>query len=32
VLAHQPEEVIRVARLTDYVELGPLEQARETFT
>jgi hypothetical protein len=32
VLAHQPEEVIRVAGLTDYVELGPLEQARETFT
>jgi hypothetical protein len=32
VLAHQPEEVIGVAGLTDYLELGPLEQARETFT
>jgi hypothetical protein len=31
VLAHQPEEVIRVAGLTDYLELGPLEEARKTF-
>jgi len=31
VLPHEPEEVIRVACLTDYLELGPFEQAREPF-
>jgi hypothetical protein len=29
--AHEPEELVGVARLTDDLEAGPFEQAREAF-
>ena len=31
-LFHESEELVRVARLGNYVEVGPLEQAREAFS
>ena len=30
-LANELEELVRIAGLTDDLEVGPLEQARETF-
>jgi hypothetical protein len=31
VLAHEPEQLVRVAGLADDLKVGPLEQAREPF-
>jgi hypothetical protein len=31
VLAYEREELVRIARLTDDLEVGALEQAREAF-